>query len=127
MAKTMVNEQVAHRWYTRPFVADVNRALRFYIDMLGFEKRCHEGNGTARSAKSIAENARSSSARTPRAETRRACSSRSLRRGLQIFAMKSSSALFQARNPGGVTTCYRLTIPTAMSCFFRFQSDESGV
>jgi catechol 2,3-dioxygenase-like lactoylglutathione lyase family enzyme len=37
-----------HRWYTRPvlFVADVNRALRFYIDMLGFEKHWHEGDGT---------------------------------------------------------------------------------
>ena len=35
----MVNERVAHRWYARPvlFVADVQRALRFYIDMLGFE------------------------------------------------------------------------------------------
>ena len=31
---------MAHRWYTRPvlFVADVNRAARFYVDMLGFEK-----------------------------------------------------------------------------------------
>jgi catechol 2,3-dioxygenase-like lactoylglutathione lyase family enzyme len=27
------------------FVADVNRALRFYIDMLGFEKRWHDGDG----------------------------------------------------------------------------------
>ena len=37
----------AHRWYTRPvlFVADVNRALGFYIDTLGFVKRWHEGNG----------------------------------------------------------------------------------
>ena len=36
-----------HRWYSRPvlFVADVNRALRFYIDMLGFEKSWHEGDG----------------------------------------------------------------------------------
>ena len=34
-------------WYARPvfFVADVNRAARFYIDMLGFEKRWHEGDG----------------------------------------------------------------------------------
>ena len=34
-------------WYTRPvlFVADVNRALRFYVEMLGFEKRWHEGDG----------------------------------------------------------------------------------
>lgn len=36
-----------HRWYTRPvlFVADVNRALEFYVGMLGFEKRWHEGDG----------------------------------------------------------------------------------
>ena len=31
------------RWYTRPvlFVADVHRALRFYVDSLGFEKAWH--------------------------------------------------------------------------------------
>jgi catechol 2,3-dioxygenase-like lactoylglutathione lyase family enzyme len=47
MTKTAVREQITHRWYTRPvlFVADVNRALRFYIDMLGFEKCWHEGDG----------------------------------------------------------------------------------
>jgi catechol 2,3-dioxygenase-like lactoylglutathione lyase family enzyme len=47
MTKTVVTEQITHRWYTRPvlFVADVNRALRFYIDMLGFEKSWHEGDG----------------------------------------------------------------------------------
>lgn len=34
-------------WYTRPvlFVADVNRAIRFYLDMLGFSKKWHEGDG----------------------------------------------------------------------------------
>ncbi len=42
--------QTAHRWYTRPvlFVADVNRALQFYVDMLGFEKRWHEGDGAGK-------------------------------------------------------------------------------
>jgi len=36
-----------HRWYTRPvlFVSDVNRALHFYTDILGFEKAWHEGDG----------------------------------------------------------------------------------
>jgi catechol 2,3-dioxygenase-like lactoylglutathione lyase family enzyme len=36
-----------HRWYTRPvlYVADVTRALGFYVGMLRFEKRWHEGNG----------------------------------------------------------------------------------
>ena len=39
------NEQTG--WYTRPvlFVADVNRAIRFYVDMLGFWKKWHEGDG----------------------------------------------------------------------------------
>jgi len=48
MSETTVTKQITHRWYTRPvlFVADVDRALRFYIDLLGFEKRWHEGDGT---------------------------------------------------------------------------------
>ena len=39
-----------HRWYARPvfFVADVNRAIRFYVDMLGFEKSWHTGGGTGK-------------------------------------------------------------------------------
>jgi len=47
MAQPTVPEQIAHPWYARPvlFVADVNRALRFYLDMLGFEKSWHEGDG----------------------------------------------------------------------------------
>jgi len=50
MSRAAVPEQITHRWYTRPvlFVADVNRALRFYIDMLGFEKIWHEGDGTGK-------------------------------------------------------------------------------
>jgi catechol 2,3-dioxygenase-like lactoylglutathione lyase family enzyme len=50
MTRTTSNEQLPHRWYARPvfLVADVNRALRFYIDMLGFEKRWHEGNGAGK-------------------------------------------------------------------------------
>ena len=39
-----------HRWYCRPvlFVADVNRAIGFYVDQLGFEKAWHslDGAGT---------------------------------------------------------------------------------
>jgi catechol 2,3-dioxygenase-like lactoylglutathione lyase family enzyme len=36
-----------HTWYARSvlFVSDVNRALRFYTDMLGFKKVWHEGDG----------------------------------------------------------------------------------
>ena len=42
-----MTRQTIHRWYARPvlFVADVNRALRFYVDMLAFEKSWHEGDG----------------------------------------------------------------------------------
>ena len=37
----------AHRWYPRPvlFVADVHRAIRFYVEALGFEKSWHEADG----------------------------------------------------------------------------------
>ena len=47
MTETKVKDQVVHRWYARPvlFVADVNRAIRFYVDMLGFEKAWHEADG----------------------------------------------------------------------------------
>jgi catechol 2,3-dioxygenase-like lactoylglutathione lyase family enzyme len=47
MTEQTVRSQVVHRWYVRPvlFVADVNRAIRFYVDMLGFEKGWHEGDG----------------------------------------------------------------------------------
>ena len=42
--------QVARRWYARPvfFVTDLDRALGFYVTMLGFEKRWHEGDGTGK-------------------------------------------------------------------------------
>lgn len=35
------------RWYARPvfFVADLERALAFYVGRLGFEKRWHEADG----------------------------------------------------------------------------------
>jgi catechol 2,3-dioxygenase-like lactoylglutathione lyase family enzyme len=36
-----------HKWYARPvlFVSDVNRALHFYTDILGFKKTWHESDG----------------------------------------------------------------------------------
>jgi len=50
MTEQAISSQIVHRWYTRPvlFVADVNRALRFYIDMLGFEKSWHGGDGAGK-------------------------------------------------------------------------------
>lgn len=46
MAKQTQTEQT-HRWYTRPvfFVGDVERALRFYEDLLGFRKSWHSDEG----------------------------------------------------------------------------------
>jgi catechol 2,3-dioxygenase-like lactoylglutathione lyase family enzyme len=46
-AENALANQTFHRWYARPvfFVADVNRAIRFYVDMLGFEKAWHEAEG----------------------------------------------------------------------------------
>jgi catechol 2,3-dioxygenase-like lactoylglutathione lyase family enzyme len=47
MAESTVGEQVSPRWYARPvfFVSNVQAALCFYIDKLGFEKRWHEDDG----------------------------------------------------------------------------------
>lgn len=44
---TPIPNLVSHRWYARPvlFVSDVRRALDFYVERLGFEKRWHEGDG----------------------------------------------------------------------------------
>src|SRR5688572_28438791 len=44
MTQQAAANQTVHRWYTRPvfFVADVNRALHFYVDTLGFEKAWHK-------------------------------------------------------------------------------------
>jgi catechol 2,3-dioxygenase-like lactoylglutathione lyase family enzyme len=41
------DDHVTHKWYMRPvlFVADVKRALGFYVDLLGFAKAWHEGDG----------------------------------------------------------------------------------
>lgn len=47
MTESTVGEPIAHQWYLRPvlFVSDLQAALRFYIDKLGFEKRWHSANG----------------------------------------------------------------------------------
>jgi catechol 2,3-dioxygenase-like lactoylglutathione lyase family enzyme len=46
MSESTVSERIAHHWYARPvfFVADVEAALRFYINMLGFTKKWHMDN-----------------------------------------------------------------------------------
>ena len=40
-------EAVSHEWYMRPvfFVSDVQRALHFCADALGFDKKWHESDG----------------------------------------------------------------------------------
>jgi catechol 2,3-dioxygenase-like lactoylglutathione lyase family enzyme len=50
MTEAPAEEPISHRWYTRPvfFVSDVQRALSFYIDELGFEKQWHAGDGAGK-------------------------------------------------------------------------------
>lgn len=40
-------EAIDHMWYMRPvfFVSDIQRAIGFYVDKLGFTKKWHEGDG----------------------------------------------------------------------------------
>jgi catechol 2,3-dioxygenase-like lactoylglutathione lyase family enzyme len=47
MPDQAVPGHVVQRWYARPvlFVADLHRAIQFYVDRLGFQKRWHEGDG----------------------------------------------------------------------------------
>ena len=47
MMEPRANEAISHEWYVRPvlFVSDVQRALAFYVDKLGFEKKWHEADG----------------------------------------------------------------------------------
>jgi len=50
MAEQPASSQTVRRWYTRPvlFVADVNRAIRLYVELLGFVKDWHTGDGTGK-------------------------------------------------------------------------------
>ena len=50
MTEQIAASRITHKWYVRPvlFVADINRALRFYIDVLGFEKKWHSGDGAGK-------------------------------------------------------------------------------
>jgi catechol 2,3-dioxygenase-like lactoylglutathione lyase family enzyme len=47
MSDSTAAEQVVQKWYARPvlFVADLQIALRFYVDTLGFKKKWHSGDG----------------------------------------------------------------------------------
>ena len=47
IAAKMNLTKLFHKWYLRPvlFVSDLQAALRFYIDKLGFEKRWHTADG----------------------------------------------------------------------------------
>jgi catechol 2,3-dioxygenase-like lactoylglutathione lyase family enzyme len=47
MSESIVSERNAHHWYARPvlFVSDVQVALRFYVDTLGFKKKWHAADG----------------------------------------------------------------------------------
>ena len=44
MPESTASERIVHQWYVRPvlFVSDVQAALSFYIDKLGFQKKWHK-------------------------------------------------------------------------------------
>jgi len=46
MAESTIGERMAHQWYLRPVlvVSDLQAALRFYIEKLGFKKKWHIDN-----------------------------------------------------------------------------------
>jgi len=72
MTESPVGERIAHQWYLRPvlFVSDLQAALRFYIDMLGFEKRWHSTDGEGTVCRVDRGGAKSSCARPPLARIR---------------------------------------------------------
>src|SRR5215475_4679533 len=47
MAESTESERISHQWYLRPvlFVSDLQAALGFYIDKLGFTKRWQSADG----------------------------------------------------------------------------------
>jgi catechol 2,3-dioxygenase-like lactoylglutathione lyase family enzyme len=42
-----IKDQIDHTWYLRTvfFVSDIQRAIEFYVDKLGFTKKWHEADG----------------------------------------------------------------------------------
>jgi catechol 2,3-dioxygenase-like lactoylglutathione lyase family enzyme len=106
MTEQSSEEQTTRRWYTRPvlFVADISRALRFYVDVLGFQKAWHEADGAGKVCQVnraeceiiLCENA------DRKDKARRLLSSQAM--VSRSFAGRSSSARFLARNLGGAMT-----------------------
>lgn len=47
MPEQASTEPIPHKWYARPvfFVADIQRAIDFYVAQLGFVKKWHEAEG----------------------------------------------------------------------------------
>lgn len=106
MTQTAVTEQITHRWYTRPvlFVADVNRALRFYIDMLGFENRWHEGDGAGKVCQVNRAECEIILCEDATRRDKARLSAELTVDGLTTLRREIVDARFRARSPGGVTT-----------------------
>ena len=47
MTQQISDTQTTQKWYPRPvfFVADISRAIRFYVELLGFVKAWHSADG----------------------------------------------------------------------------------
>ena len=48
MTAHATQNQPTQRWYPRPvfYVSDLGRSLHFYLDLMGFTKKWHSGDGT---------------------------------------------------------------------------------
>ena len=118
MSESTVGEGIAHHWYARPvlFVSDVQIALRFYVDKLGFKKKWDAGDGTVcqvdRGGCEIIlceDRARQDKSRLFVELTRD---------GSMSFAARFRSARCQPRRRGGATTRSESLIPTATNFSF---------
>jgi hypothetical protein len=102
---TVSHEQNALRWYPRPvfFVADIQVALSFYIDKLGFTKKWHEADGKG----TVCQVNRGGCEIILCEDAARQDRGRlfvELNRDGMNFDVRFRSARYRSRRPGGATT-----------------------
>jgi catechol 2,3-dioxygenase-like lactoylglutathione lyase family enzyme len=106
MSDSAATDQVGQKWYARPvlFVSDVQRALRFYVDKLGFKKKWHEGDGKGTVCQVNRGECEIILCEDSTRHDRGPCLSSSLGTGSMSFDENWWSARYPIRKRGGVTT-----------------------
>ena len=106
MADSTATEQVAQKWYARPvlFVSDLQVALCFYIDKLGFKKKWHAGDGKGTVCQVDRGECEIILCEDSERQDKGACSWSSLGMGSMSFAARSWDARCPLRKRGGATT-----------------------